>query len=185
LDGARGYLPRADEMSRFLIVIVALFVAIAAALVFLPIAALIDPIARSAGADLTIATLLAMLDGELSDRATAGHTLMTILQMIRSVTAIICVLPIVVIGLIGEIAGVASWVWYCVATGFVSAVFPFLLRAKTSGQQTLSPILSPVEGRFALILFLTGVVSGFIYWLLAGRTVRLNFDGSRRRQQSV
>jgi hypothetical protein len=145
--------------SRLLLVLVALVGAIATAMVFLPIAALVDPATRRASADLTVATLFAVLAGAVSDHA-PGQALATMLSVVRSVATAICALPILLVGLLGETAKVASWIWYGVATGAVVADFPFVLRARAHAHAPAAPTAVAVEIRFAIAFFLTGVVSG-------------------------
>jgi hypothetical protein len=157
------------RIARILLVTAALLGATASALVFFPIAALIDPVTRGAAADLAAAASFALLERALNDPA-AGDMLSTMLSVIRSVAAAICLLPILIVGLVGEAAKVGSWIWYSVATGAVAAAVPFIVRGKADG--SVSPAAQNVEMRFAAILFLTGVVCGLIYWLVAGRTAR-------------
>jgi hypothetical protein len=155
------------RFARLLLVCLALVASTASALVFLPIATLIDPATRGAGADLTAAASVSLLERALSDQA-PGQALTLMLSGIRSAAAIVCCLPILVIGLIGETARVGSWLWYTIATGALTAAIPFVAR----GAGRVSDAAQSVEIRFATVFFLTGVVAGAIYWFVAGRSAR-------------
>jgi hypothetical protein len=154
---------------RLVTIIIALVLAMTSAIIFLPIAALVDPVTRTASANLTAAALEAVVSSALNDPA-PGLTFAMIGHGIRAVAAIICAVPIIVIGLIGEAAKVASWLWYSVATGLVTAAVPFVLRLHTGA--SANRLASAVEIRFALAFFLTGIVSGLAYWLVAGRSAQ-------------
>jgi hypothetical protein len=150
-------------------VVLGLVAAIVSALIFLPIATLVDPVTRGAGADLTAAAFLTVLERALSDQG-PGQVLMLILAAVRSVAVILCGLPVVVVGLIGETAKVGSGIWYSMATGVLTAAIPYM--ARSSGDGRVSHAAHGVEIRFATILFLTGAVAGLIYWLAAGRSAQ-------------
>ena len=155
-------------IARTFIVIAALAIAIAAGLAFLPIAALVDPVTRAAGAAVSASGILALLVDAFfgADPNQAAGTLFLALW---TIAVMICVVPVVLVALIGEAAGISSGLWYVGATGLIAAGLPWILRARQLGQARADAAAAEVEGRLALIFFLTGACSGLIYWLIAGR----------------
>jgi hypothetical protein len=166
------------NLSRVLRVGLALVAAIVVALIFLPIATVIDPVTRDAGADLTVAALLNLLKRTLSEQS-PGQAITLTVAAVRSAAILLCGLPIVLVGLIGETARVVSWVWYGMATGVLTAAIPYVARIASNGR--VSQAADAVEMRFTTIFFLTGVVAGLIYWVGAGRSAR--FQAAHLRQQ--
>jgi hypothetical protein len=79
----------------------------------------------------------------------------------------VCAFPVIVVGLIGEIARVRALLWYASATGFVAGSSPWLIRAALHLPRAAGYNFE--ELRFALVFFLGGLISGSVYWLLAGR----------------
>ena len=73
--------------------------------------------------------------------------------------------PLALAALIGEIAGARSWSWYVGVTGFLAAASPWIARATRGLAQAHRP--SPLEMRIAALFFLTGALTGWIYWLIA------------------
>jgi hypothetical protein len=85
----------------------------------------------------------------------------------------VCVAPLVAVALIGEVAKVRAFAWYSGATGMAAASAPWLIRVALRLPRAID--YSSVELRFALIFFFTGLISGSVYWFLAGRSA----DGRR------
>jgi hypothetical protein len=155
-------------IARTILIIVALAVAVAAGLVFLPIAALVDPVTRAAAAAFSACGIFALLVASFSwigpERAGGAF-----LFALWTIAVTICVAPVLVVALVGEVAGIASGLWYVGATGLLAAGLPWIVRARHLGQAGADAAAAEVEGRLALVFFLTGALSGFIYWLIAGR----------------
>lgn len=154
-----GWLRRAIGM------IFATAVAIGAGLVFVPIAALVDPVTRAAGFALTQYAVLA-LDADYAV-GPAGGDLALLTRFIWLAVVMVCGVPVIVVVLIGEIARVRALLWYASATGFVAASAPWLIRATLHLPRAAG--YNFAELRFALVFFLGGLISGSVYWLLAGR----------------
>ncbi len=156
-----------DRLLRRLVTIVlALVVAVAAAIIFLPLAALVDPTTREIGAALSGFAVLALFNPLFGE---AAPDLDGIALAFRTATLSICAAPLIITALIGEAAKVRGWIWYAIATGGLAAALPFVMRLSLATQTSPSPVRQSVEMRFSLLFFLTGVLSGFIYWLIAGR----------------
>jgi hypothetical protein len=140
-----------------------LAVAIGAGLLILPVAALIDPVTRNAGFALAefvvFALTSAWVEGSPGDGKWVIH-----LGWVAIVS--ICVLPLVFAVLLGEIARVRSLFWYAGATGLIAACAPWVVRAAFHLSKASSA--SPEELRFALLFFCGGLVSGSVYWFIAG-----------------
>jgi hypothetical protein len=153
-------------LARLILIPTGLVLGAAAALVFLPVAALFDPVTREAGAAIGSFGIMAALanatgaaEGEV---AAFGAAIATGL-------AAICVVPLVLTALIGEVARVRSLVWYAGATGLISAAMPYILRAGLRTKSLAGDDANLAEQRFLLLFFLTGALAGFIYWAVAGR----------------
>ena len=74
--------------------------------------------------------------------------------------------PVALAALLGEVLGLREPVYYAGLTGLVTAAVPTLVRAILDLPWQG---LSAAEGRLTLLLFLVGVASGGLYWLVAGR----------------
>src|SRR5262245_59884806 len=159
-------------LRRLIGVIFAIGVSIGAGLLFLPLVAAVDPVTRSSGfafMQLAIAEIFDSAVGEGSDNS----SLTELTSFMWMAVATVCVAPLVTVALIGEVARVRAFAWYSGATGIGAAAAPWLIRAALRLPRAGN--ISYAELRFALIFFLTGVISGSVYWLLAGRSA----DGRR------
>lgn len=77
-----------------------------------------------------------------------------------------CFVPVCLVAVIGEAARLRSILWSAGGTGFLTAAMPSVLRRLARLPETGAV---PVhEGRITVLLFLTGVAAGTIYWLVAG-----------------
>ena len=145
-----------------------LTVAIAAALVVLPVASLLDPVTRQAGAAFAHFAFFSLAEPGLAESPAVA-----VFEMARFAwTAIVavCVVPLAITVLIGAVARVHSLLWYAGATGSIAALAPWVARAAVGTVKAVSA--NPAELRFAFVFFLTGAASGFVFWLLAGREIR-------------
>ena len=128
-------------------------VAASAGALFLPLAALFDPIVREVGFDTAASGLFAALDDE--GDPTAGFAALGF--VFWSILIAVCALPLAVAALIGEIAGARKWVWYVGVSGFLAAASPWIARATRGLAQAHRA--SPLELRIAALFFLTGAAS--------------------------
>lgn len=154
---------------RFLLVPIGLMLAIPTGAVFLMIGSILEPSARGLLGDLSLSGMLALMvdlaEGESLEAAGAlvfGAILLLSMLLIA---------PIVCVALAGELLRLRSYVWYAGMCGLLTAAVPWLLRAGRSGELPGVPTdpAQVAELRITLLLFLTGVASGFVYWLIAGR----------------
>ncbi|MDJ1159752.1 hypothetical protein QNA08_16120 [Chelatococcus sp. SYSU_G07232] len=146
-------------LARLILVPFGLGLAVAAGLLFLIIGGMSEPAVAELVAGVSLAGLFAFLDEVAAGRADAAAAL---LLGLWSLTIGVVVLPPLVVAVIGEIAGWRSYVWYGGATGVLTAAVPWVARGGAGAA-------SAGELRITLVLFLTGVVAGFVYWLVAGR----------------
>ena len=149
-------------MRRFFSVIAALILAIAAGALFLAVGGLAVPAAREFAADLGIGpivlTILGMAHGDSPDRV--WEVVATTFWILA--TAIL-VLPPVLAAVIGQAAGLRSFVWYGGVSGALAAGIAWM------GHPTgVRP--DEAETKLFLLLFLAGAVAGLVYWAFAGRT---------------
>jgi hypothetical protein len=148
-----------------------LTVAIAAALIVLPIAALVDPVTRDAGAAFVHFAFFSLADASLD--GSSAFAAAELARFVWTVLVAVCVVPLVMTVLIGAVARVHSLAWYAGATGCIAALAPWAARAALRTTKAVSA--SPAELRFAFVFFLTGAVAGLVFWVLAGRSA-----GARR-----
>ena len=145
-----------------------LMVAIAAALVVLPIACLVDPVTRQAAAAFAHVAFFTLADPGFAESPTVAAA--ELARFVWTAIVAVCVVPLAITVLTGAAAGVHSLIWYVGATGFIAALAPWVARAALGTAKAVSA--SPAELRFAFVFFLTGAASGFVFWLLAGRAAR-------------
>ncbi len=164
-----------NELRGAMISLFGLTVAVAVALIVLPVACLLDPVTRQAGAAFTHFAFFSLADfGFVQSPAFVAAEVARFLWF--SVIAV-CVIPLAITVLIGAAARAHSLIWYAGGTGFMAALAPWVARAGLGSARAVDA--SPAKLRFALVFFLTGAASGFVYWLLAGRAA-----GARGRRPS-
>jgi hypothetical protein len=147
-------------------VIFAMAVAIGAGLVFLPVAALADPVTRAAGFALIEFAVWALADADIADGIYGGG-LAALIRLAWTAVMTVCAVPVVAVASIGEVARVRALSWYAGATATAAASAPWLIRAALHLPRAAD--YNFVELRFAFVFFLGGLISGSVYWLLAGR----------------
>ena len=81
---------------------------------------------------------------------------------IWSLVMLIVLAPVVMTALIGELARLRGALLHMILTGALTLLLPFAAGASTRAT-------TPAETRVLACLFFTGVASGFVYWLIAGR----------------
>ena len=147
-------------------VIFAMAVAIGAGLVFLPVAALADPVTRAAGFALIQFAVRALADADIADGLSGGG-LAALTGFVWTAFMTVCAVPVVAVASLGEVARVRALSWYSGATGLAAASAPWVIRATLHLPRAAG--YNFVELRFALVFFVAGLISGSVYWLLAGR----------------
>ena len=145
-------------LRRLLVISFGFALAAGAGMIFLPIAALTDATTREAGSSLATA---ALFWAEPDDVAAAFGYVLWAMGIAG------CAAPLALVALVGEVAGARAYTWYAGATALIAAAAPTILRAARGGGRLAEA--SPAEGRFALLFFLAGALTGTIYWLIAVR----------------
>jgi hypothetical protein len=149
-------------LRRLLLVSVGFVVAAGAGMIFLPLAALTDATIRDAGLTAVFAALLDAADGYDPEDALAA-----IGFVLWAMGVAVCAAPLAIVALVGEAAGARAYAWYAGGSAVLAAAAPWILRAARGS--TRAGEMNAAEGRLALLFFLTGALTGTIYWLIAAR----------------
>ncbi|MCC2096255.1 MAG: hypothetical protein KDJ29_05160 [Hyphomicrobiales bacterium] len=161
-----------QTIGRWLVIAFGLGLAISAAIIFLPLALISDPLLGEVGPAIAEQGIEGLVLLFLSSEAVASFAggLFAIVWM--AIVAI-CVAPVTITGVIGEAAGIRSIFWYAGATGLLAGAMPWILRAaKGTGGGAAGAgdsLARAAELRISLIFLLTGLAAGLVYWLVAGR----------------
>ena len=151
---------------RIILTIIGLACGSAAAMLFLPFAILVDPLVQSAASHVPADHWFDIFQNLLSEND-PEEAVATIVQLVWTIGMLVCVLPLTITALIGGVARARSYVFYAGLTGAFAAAAPWILRASRFADR--GGQMSSAEAHFTLILFLTGVVAGSLYWLIAAR----------------
>lgn len=152
--------------ARLILTLVGLACGSAAALIFLPVAILVDPLVQNAASHLPADHWIGMFENLFADNDPHEAVLM-LFQLIWTVGMLVCVIPVTIAALIGGLVRSRSLAFYAGLSGLLAAAMPWILRAGRFAERGGS--MSSAEGHLTLILFLTGVVAGAIFWLIAAR----------------
>ena len=155
--------------ARLILTTVGLACASAAALLFLPFAVLVDPLVQSTASPAPTDHWFGILERLFWDDD-PQEALATFVQLIWTIGMLVCVVPVTIAALIGGLTRTRSFVFFAGLTGILAAAMPWILRASRFADR--GGQISAAEGHLTLILFLTGVVAGTIYWVIAGRGER-------------
>jgi hypothetical protein len=156
---------------RLILIPTGLILAITAGFIFLLIGGLAEPAGRRVLDGLGWLFLLAVRADAIQ-----GEPPNSYFVLIWRATLAIVVAPVLLTALVGETARLRSYAWYIAAPAVLTAAIPWLARgARAAGSAairdaaTRSAQTQADEARLALLLFLCGALSGFIYWAVAGR----------------
>lgn len=153
---------------RLVLVPIGLLLAIPAGAMFLMAGALAEPAARELAGTLSFSGFTALLLDFGEDHAFEALGVLVFGTML--LVSVLLIAPLTFVVLLGELLQVRTYVWYAGACGALTASIPWLLRGGPLTTHSASAPAQAAELRITLLLFLTGVVSGFVYWLVAGRT---------------
>jgi hypothetical protein len=157
-------------LRRVLVICFAFLIAAGAGALFLPLAALADPVLRETGLRALGSTLLGALD-EPWREPDLGWGLAVLGQAFWAVLVGVCAAPLAFAALLGEMAGTRSLIWHAGASGALAAASPWILRAARGLPGATHA--NPLEIRVAVLFFLTGALTGAVYWLIAARAEKL------------
>jgi len=139
-------------------------VASGAGAIFLVVSAMFDPATLEAGFSAAMAGIFAIIDETLQN-GTPEDAFAAFAFVLWAVVIATCIAPLAIAVLVGEAAGARSLVWYSGVSGVLAGASPWIARAAKGLERARS--VSAAEGRIALLFFLTGAVTGAIYWLIA------------------
>lgn len=149
-------------MRRFVLVLVGLAFAVTAGFLFLLIGGLAVPETRELAADLTLFSLF-VTAADVARSGAPDQAMGAVAVGLWLLTTAVLVAPPLVAAVIGELAGWRSFVWYGASAGVFAVALAFL-------GHPLGARFDPAESRVMVLLFLTGAVSGLVYWVIAGRS---------------
>jgi hypothetical protein len=152
---------------RAVTIAVGLLCAATLAFILLPVAVILDPTLHDANPSWLAFGFLAMIL-----QADDPERVMASVMFIWTAMVTVCVLPLAIAALAGEAARVRAWLWYAAGTGILAAGMPLAIRAGLGSaplRQQADAATQAAETRLLLLFFLTGVLSGSLYWLMAGR----------------
>ncbi|MCG7394638.1 hypothetical protein MHY87_17170 [Microvirga sp. ACRRW] len=149
-------------MIRWLLLIpFALLIAIGMSSLFFFLASLIDPLMATLTGETLFVGFWNLVDAVFSSDD-PGPIVAEAMLSVGRIMFTLLVLPPLVIAVISEVLKMRSLIWYALATGVLTASVPWILRGATR-------VANPAELHVSAILGLTGTVSGFVYWAIAGR----------------
>jgi hypothetical protein len=154
-------------LGRVLLAVFALILAIPAGALALTVGVLLDPTFRETLGELGLVGLFAGLS-DLAQGLPPDVAVMAVLLFAQALSLLL-ILPPTLAALFGETLGLRSPFWYGGATGGLTALLPWLARG--GPPPAAGSAAAGAEARLAVILLITGVVSGLVYWLIAGRSV--------------
>lgn len=153
-------------LSRLVLTLIGLACASAVALVFLPVAVIVDPLVQQVAgqmpADHWFDILSSLAQDDFPDETAAA-----LFQLIWLIGMLVCVAPVTIVALIGAVSRSSSFLFHAGLTGLLAAAMPWLLRASRFHDRNAH--MSSAEAHLTAILFLTGAIAGTVYWLISAR----------------
>jgi hypothetical protein len=165
-------------IGRLLLLVLGPVIAIPFGFIAFSIGIALEPAARDLVGTLGFATLWSIL-GDLAAGDVPDERAIAILTAFSTAIFALLVAAPTFVALIGEVLGWRAFLWYAIATGAVTAALPWAGRAR-GGLARFSETALQAEGRITLILFVTGAVTGSVYWLVAGRSAGGRREASAR-----
>jgi hypothetical protein len=149
-------------MTRYLLLIpFALLIAIGASSLFLLVASVVDPVMAMLTGNTLLVGFWSFVD-EVFSSEDPGPIVAAAFDAVGRIVFTLLVFPPLLVAVLSEVVRARSAVWYGLATGFLTAAIPWILRGSPR-------IGSPGELHVSLVLGLTGAVAGLVYWAIAGR----------------
>ncbi|WP_457796195.1 hypothetical protein [Methylocystis sp. S23] len=140
---------------------------------FLFMSALFDPATREIGLTALVAGFFAVFDEAMNNGA-PEETFAALSFVVWAAAIATCAAPLAVAALVGEAAGARSFVWYSGVSGLLAGASPWIARAAKGLERAQQ--VNEAESRLALLFFLTGALTGAIYWLIAAPARRTPAD---------
>jgi hypothetical protein len=165
---------------RLILVPTGLVLAIAAGFVFLLVAGLAEPAGRKVLEGVGWMFLLAVRADAMRGEPQASFLALAARIMWWAVLAI-TVAPVLLSALIGEVAKLRSIAWHAGLPAMLTAAIPWMaggLRdaggAAIRDAAARGAMTGADQARLVLLLIVSGAISGFIYWAVAGRDAGLS-----------
>ena len=149
-------------LRRLLLIPFALLIAVGAGLFALMLASVVSvdvAMMIGGGFDRLLDALFAMAEADIDPTPTAAAAL----SLVTRLGFAIVVAPVLIVALVAEVTRLRSGLIQSGLTGLLAAVLPLAMLS-------LSRAPSAAETRILGALFLVGAASGFVYWLIAGRS---------------
>jgi hypothetical protein len=156
---------------RIVLVPLGLALAIPCGLLFLLVGGSLDAASRQLVGNLTFSSLLA-LAGDIGQSG-ALEAISVLFFGLMLIGSIVLIAPLILVALVGEIIGLRTYVWYSGGCAALTGAIPWVVRGgPLSGGASRDAIAAVTAGelRITLLLLLTGAASGFVYWLVAGKS---------------
>lgn len=149
---------------RIIVMAFGFVLAVGVSAIFLLVAALLDPATREAGIAAAMSGVFALIEDDMRAGG-LDDPLATFGFIVWAIVIATCAAPLAIAALIGEIAGARTLLWYSGVSATLAGASPWIVRAAKGLDRAREA--SPLELRIALLFFLTGALSGAIYWLIA------------------
>jgi hypothetical protein len=153
-------------LARLLLLIIGLAIAIPFGALALTIGIVLEPTARELVGTLGFATVHSIF-ADLSSGYPPDERAVALITALGTGLFALLVAPSTFVALVGEVIGVRALLWYAGGAGIVTALLPWLGRARVG---RFADAALQAEGRITALLFLTGAVTGLVYWAIAGRS---------------
>jgi hypothetical protein len=140
----------------------ALLFAIPAGMLALGTVAVFDPVVALFSGEVVWAGMWSLLD-RLSIVDDPAPIIEGAFAGLSKAAATLLVAPPLFVGVVGEVAGVRSALWYAGGTGAITAAIPWIVRASER-------VPTAGEIHITLALFVAGAAAGLVYWLIAGQS---------------
>jgi hypothetical protein len=151
-------------LRRLIFIVFAFLIASCAGVFLLVMAALFDPATREAGLVATMNGIFFIID-EAMRHGDPEDAIAAFFAVAQAIAIAVCVAPLAVAVATGEAMGVRQLIWYSGISGVFAGASPWIARAARGLDRAREA--TPIEARIALLFFLTGVFTGFVYWLIA------------------
>jgi hypothetical protein len=151
-------------LGRLILLILGLIFAIPAGALTLGLGIFSEPAAQ----DLVVMIGTAVFDLLFSEAMSNGQPDVVFAEFALGfafISMVVLVIPVSFVAICGEVTGTRSLIYYGFVTGLITAAIPWLMR----GGYVETPALE-AEWRITALLFVTGAVAGFVYWLITGRS---------------
>ncbi len=150
-------------LGRLILGAFALLLALPCGVLALTVGVLADPGLSGVAAVLGIAGITAFLDAASSGLPDAAA--LALASAVAWGLLVLVALPPTLAALVGELCRLRRLAWYGGASGALTAALPWFVRPGSGAAATLM-----AEGRVTALLFVTGAISGLVYWMVAGRS---------------